>query len=140
MKINTTNMRQFLTRYETASGQLINAEKSSITFSSKAPATLKQAVNDDLRIQKKRRNHEIFRTTRAFQTRKRDLFAGIVNTIKQKASGWSNRFLSITGKLVMLKSVLSPIPSFAMSCFKLPFSLIKRIQSAVTRFMWDDRS
>uniref|UniRef100_A0A0D3B6R4 RNase H type-1 domain-containing protein n=2 Tax=Brassica oleracea TaxID=3712 RepID=A0A0D3B6R4_BRAOL len=70
----------------------------------------------------------------------RDLFAGIVNMIKQKASGWSNRFLSITGKLVMLKSALSPIPSFAMSCFKLPLSLIKRIQSAVTRFIWDDRS
>nr|VDC90386.1 unnamed protein product [Brassica oleracea] len=53
MKINTTNMRQFLKRYETASGQLINAEKSSITFSSKALATLKQAVNDELQIQKK---------------------------------------------------------------------------------------
>lgn len=42
--------------------------------------------------------------------------------------------------MVMLKSVLSPIPSHAMSCFKLPRSLCKRIQSAVTRFRWDDRN
>lgn len=40
----------------------------------------------------------------------------------------------------MLKSILSPMPSHAMTCFKLPMSLIKRIQSAVTRFLWDDRT
>lgn len=39
----------------------------------------------------------------------------------------------------MLNSVLSPIPSHAMTCFKLPKSLITRIQSAVTRFWWDDK-
>lgn len=39
----------------------------------------------------------------------------------------------------MVKSVLSPIPSYAMTCFKLPVSLCKRIQSAVTRFWWDDK-
>ncbi|XP_048613143.1 uncharacterized mitochondrial protein AtMg00310-like [Brassica napus] len=41
--------------------------------------------------------------------------------------------------MTMLKSVLSPIPSHAMSCFKLPVSLCKRIQSALTQFWWDDR-
>lgn len=38
----------------------------------------------------------------------------------------------------MIKGVLSPIPSHAMTCFKLPVSLCKRIQSAITRFWWDD--
>lgn len=33
--------------------------------------------------------------------------------------------------------VLTPIPSHAMNCFKLPVSLCKRIQSVVTRFWWD---
>ena len=41
--------------------------------------------------------------------------------------------------MTMLKHVLSPIPSHAMTCFKLPTSLCKRIQSALTRFWWDDR-
>lgn len=40
----------------------------------------------------------------------------------------------------MLQSVLSATPSHAMTCFQLPVSLCKRIQSAVTRFWWDDRS
>lgn len=38
----------------------------------------------------------------------------------------------------MLRSVLSPIPSYAMTCFQLPVSLCQQIQSALTRFWWDN--
>ena len=37
----------------------------------------------------------------------------------------------------MLKAVLTPIPSYAMTCFELPVSLCNRIQSVLTRFWWD---
>lgn len=37
----------------------------------------------------------------------------------------------------MLMSVLSAMPTYAMTWFKLPQSLCKRIQSALTRFWWD---
>ncbi|CAA7044064.1 unnamed protein product [Microthlaspi erraticum] len=39
----------------------------------------------------------------------------------------------------MLKSVLSAMPTYSMSCFKLPAGLYKRIQSALTRFWWDSK-
>lgn len=39
----------------------------------------------------------------------------------------------------MLQSVLSLIPNFAMTCFLLPVSLCKRIQSVLTRFWWDQK-
>lgn len=38
----------------------------------------------------------------------------------------------------MLKSVLTATPTYTMSCFLLPVSLCKRIQSVLTRFWWDD--
>lgn len=37
----------------------------------------------------------------------------------------------------MLKSVLTAIPSHAMTCFQLPISRCVRIQSTLTRFWWD---
>ncbi|XP_033133967.1 uncharacterized mitochondrial protein AtMg00310-like [Brassica rapa] len=40
----------------------------------------------------------------------------------------------------MLQYVLTAIPSYMMSCFELPLSLCKRIQSALTRFWWDSSS
>ena len=39
----------------------------------------------------------------------------------------------------MIQAVLSPIPSFAMTCFELPVSLCKRIQSVLTTFWWDSK-
>lgn len=50
------------------------------------------------------------------------------------------KLLSLAGKLVLMKSVLFAMPSHAMTCFKLSVSLCKRIQSAVTRFWWDDNT
>ena len=72
-----------------------------------------------------------------FGRRKKDLFSTIVERIKQRAKSWSNRFLSTTEKITMMISVLTPIPTHTMTCFKLPVSLCKRIQSAQTRFWWD---
>lgn len=68
---------------------------------------------------------------------KKNLFTSIVDRIRQKAVSWSSKRLSRAGKLTMLKSVLSAIPTYPMSCFQLPISLCKRIQSVLTRFWWD---
>lgn len=65
------------------------------------------------------------------------LFTSIVDMIRQCATNWSTHFLSKAGKLTILLSVLTGIPSFTMTCFELPVSLCKRIQSALTRFWWD---
>lgn len=72
-----------------------------------------------------------------FGRKKKDLFASIVDRMKQKAMSWSSRFLSTAGKVTMLQYVLSPIPNFAMTCFRLPVSLCNQIQSVLTRFLWD---
>ncbi|XP_048615729.1 uncharacterized protein LOC125588433 [Brassica napus] len=59
--------------------------------------------------------------------------------MKQCALNWSTQFLSTAGKAVMIQSVLSVITSFSMTCFDLPVSLCKRIQSVLTRFWWDSK-
>jgi len=40
----------------------------------------------------------------------------------------------------MLQSILSAIPTFAMTCFLLPVSLCKIIQSVLCRFWWDAKA
>ena len=136
-KNNCKALQSILNRYELASGQTINKEKSAITFSRKAPAELKDMVKQELQIQKEGGVGKYLGLPEQFGRRKRDLFATILDRIQQKARGWSTKFLSSAGKLVMIQSVLSPIPSYSMTCFKLPVSLCKRIQSIVTRFWWD---
>ncbi|XP_048611472.1 uncharacterized mitochondrial protein AtMg00310-like [Brassica napus] len=39
--------------------------------------------------------------------------------------------------MTLLQAVLSAIPTFPMSCFQLPVSICKKIQSVLTRFWWN---
>jgi len=132
-------LKVILKKYELASGQQINGGKSSVSFSRKAPSELRQRVMVSLGINQEGGVDKYLGLPEHFGRRKKDLFTSIVDRIRQKALSWSNRFLSSAGKLTMLKSVLSTMPTYAMSCFQLPSSLCKRIQSALTRFWWDSK-
>ncbi|WJX25077.1 hypothetical protein P8452_14152 [Trifolium repens] len=44
----------------------------------------------------------------------------VVSRLKTRLSGWKNRFLSFGGHLVLLKSVLTSLPVYALSFFKAP--------------------
>lgn len=128
-------------QYELVSGLNINLRKSAITLSAKAPVELKRQVkrifhiNTDGGIGK-------LRITKHFGRKNKDTFWGILDRINQRAFSWSNRYLSSAGNKFLLKAVLSSLPSYAMTCFKLPISLCKRIQSSLTRFLrfwWDEK-
>ncbi|XP_022556970.2 uncharacterized protein LOC111205438 [Brassica napus] len=130
-------LKIILERYEKASGQKINVDKSSITFSSKTPPETKRSVKETLGIDKEGGSGKYLGLPEHFGRRKKDLFTAIVDRIRQQASSRSTRHLSRAGKLTLLKAVLTAIPTYTMSCFELPVSLCKRIQSILTRFWWD---
>ncbi|CAA7020616.1 unnamed protein product [Microthlaspi erraticum] len=131
------SLRAILQKYEEASGQQINLSKSSVTFSRKTPQEIRTRVKATLGIEKEGGQGKYLGLPESFGRRKKDLFTVIVDRIRQRAIKYSSRFLSAAGKMTMIKSVLSAIPTYAMSCFKLPAGLCKRIQSAITRFWWD---
>ncbi|KAG7578550.1 Zinc knuckle CX2CX4HX4C [Arabidopsis thaliana x Arabidopsis arenosa] len=126
--------------YESASGQSINFEKSSITFSSKTPQASKERSKKILNIFKEGGVGKYLGLPEHFGRKKKDIFTSIVDRIQQRAHSWASKFLSGAGKQVLLKAVLSALPTYAMSSFKLPQSLCKRIQSALTRFWWDNKA
>ena len=118
---------------------MINAQKSSISFSSKTPAEIRSKVKEKLGIDKEGGVGKYLGLPEHFGRRKKDLFASIVDSMRQKAASWSTQFLSTAGKATMIQSVLSAKPNFAMSSFLLPVSLCKQIQTILTRFWWDDK-
>lgn len=131
------SLLSILQRYETASGQKINSQKSSVTFSAKTPQDIRDRVKLTLGIEKEGGQGKYLGLPESFGRKQKDLFTLIVDRIQQRAAKYSTKFLSSAGKLTMLKSVLSAIPTYSMSSFKLPIGLCKRIQSALTRF-WGD--
>ncbi|XP_013699656.2 uncharacterized protein LOC125596828 [Brassica napus] len=134
---NASTLHAILHQYELASGQLINTDKSSISFSAKTPQETRISVKQTLGIAKEGGVGKYLGLPELFTRKKRDLFSSIVERIKIKAASWSSRRLSAAGKLTMLKSVLTATPTYSMSCFLLPVGLCNSIQSALTRFWWD---
>jgi len=53
----------------------------------------------------------------------------VMNIIKSRLSGWQSRFLSFGGRLVLLKSVLTSLPVYALSFFKAPSGIISTLES-----------
>lgn len=51
---------------------------------------------------------------------------------------WKNKLLSSAGKEVLLKSVTMAMPTYAMSCFKLPARLCREINAKMANFWWGE--
>lgn len=109
-------LKDILLEYELAFGQKINNNKLSITFSSKTPAPIKNATMLILDIQKGGTG-KYMGLPKHFGRRKKDLFTSTVDKIKKRTAKWSTHHLSKAGKMTMVKSVLTAIPTYSMSCF-----------------------
>lgn len=137
---SVSTLLSILNQYEKLSGQRINFLKSTVTFSTRTAPEVKARVKQTLSIEAEGGIGKYFGLPELFGRKKRNIFSSIVDRIRQKAYSWTSRFLSGAGKHVILKAVLSAMPCYVMSCFKLPASLCKQIQSLLTRFWWDTNS
>ena len=54
----------------------------------------------------------------------------------KKLSSWKGKLLSIGGRLVLLDSVLSSLPMFMMSFFRIPKGDFKKLDYYISRFFW----
>ena len=63
----------------------------------------------------------------------------IKERVEAKLQGWKEQLLSQVGREVLLKAVIQAIPTFAMSCFKLPTTLCNDIEALIRKFWWGQR-
>ncbi|XP_071920724.1 uncharacterized mitochondrial protein AtMg00310-like [Coffea arabica] len=71
---------------------------------------------------------------------KDQIFGFVRENIKRRLQDWKNKFLSSIGKKVMLKAVSMAMPTYVMSCFKLPRKLCKDISALMANFWYGETS
>nr|XP_027125355.1 uncharacterized protein LOC113741893 [Coffea arabica] len=106
--------------YGKALGQVINAEKSSVFFSTNTGDKVKVEILDILGGMKEARQSKYLGLPLVIGRPKKQVFNYIRERVINRMCGWKERLLSNAGKEVLLKSVILALPAYAMSCCKLP--------------------
>ena len=71
---------------------------------------------------------------------KRNTFNEIKEKLRKKLAGWKEKMLSKASKEVLIKAVAQAIPTYTMSCFKLPDALCEELTTMVRNFWWGQKA
>ena len=59
-----------------------------------------------------------------------------MDRIRARLVGWKGRLMNLAGRRILVRSILSALPTFAMTVLRLPKKLLKDIDKARRRFLW----
>ena len=62
----------------------------------------------------------------------------ILEKIERKLAGWKKMYLSKGGRLMLLKSTLSSLPTYFLSLFTIPTHVANKIERLQRDFLWGD--
>ncbi|BAB10772.1 unnamed protein product [Arabidopsis thaliana] len=127
---------EILKHYETVSGQQINFTKSSIQFGHKVDDSLKAEIKATLGITNLGGMGSYLGLPESLGGSKTKIFSFVRDRLQNRINGWSAKFLSKGGKEVMIKSVATALPTYVMSCYRLPKTITSKLTSAIAKFWW----
>ncbi|XP_057811902.1 uncharacterized protein LOC131026150 [Salvia miltiorrhiza] len=131
-------IKSLLEEYSVASGQLVNLEKSAVSFSPCSSRRDIEMVVETLGI-RETSGHSLYLGLPTFIVRKKKVqFDYLRERVYKKLSSWKNKFFSVGGKEVLIKSVIQAIPTYTMSCFKVPMAICTDIERACSNFWWGE--
>lgn len=67
-------------------------------------------------------------------------FASIKTRVWNNLQSWKGKLLSQGGREILIKAVALSIPTYSMSCFKLPLTLCRELEMMMARFWWGQSS
>ena len=129
-------IQDILKVYEKASGQQINAEKTTLFFGKSVREETKDAIKVLLGVPEIKQYEKYLGLPVVVGKNKRASLNYIKDRVWGKLQGWKEKLLSQAGKEVLLKAVVQAIPTFAMGCFKLPIGLCRDIEKLINKFWW----
>jgi hypothetical protein len=139
-KRNCEAISDVLELFCNTSGQKVSKAKSRILFSPNVSDTMQQFIVTKLGFSStlslgKYLGFPIFSKGRYVSD-----FHFIIERIQSKLAGWKTRVLSPTGRLVLLKFAVNPIPDYLMQCAIIPAKVCNDVDKVCRDFLWGSTS
>lgn len=130
------HIKEILECYGKASGQQVNINKSAVIFSKNTGSREKEEVLQKLGGIQQVTQGKYLGLPLVVGRSKNSVFRFIKENLMSRLQNWKGKLLSNAGKEVLLKSVATALPSYAMSVFRLSKSLCKELSGLMARFWW----
>jgi hypothetical protein len=138
-KVNLVEWRRLtkiLDKYEVASGQKLNKDKTSIFFSRNTSAKRREEITRLSGLQAMEKYEKYLGLPTLVGKSRTKAFKSIQDRVWNQLQNWKVKFLSQVGKEILLKAVVQAIPTYCMSVFLLPIILCKEINKLMQKFWW----
>uniref|UniRef100_A0A803PZ74 Reverse transcriptase domain-containing protein n=1 Tax=Cannabis sativa TaxID=3483 RepID=A0A803PZ74_CANSA len=130
------SLNVILDLYNKATGQLVNRDKSSILFSHNTSADAQLQFRQSLQLHGEGFISKYLGVPHCVGRVSNSMFHYLLQKVSSRLNSWNEKFFSRAGKETLIKAVVQAIPSFAMSCFKVPKLICQKIQSLIAKFWW----
>ena len=130
-------VKECLNLYEKASGQIINFQKSSISFSYNVHSLLKEEICSFFNVTGTIDHGKYLGIPSCVGRNKKEIFSFIKDKAWKRIQGWKRRSLSKAGKEILLKTVIQSVPMYVMQVFLLPIFLCSELERMMNSFWWD---
>jgi len=132
---NIRSMRVILILFETLSGLKVNFSKSQLVGVNVASSWLSEAAMV-LNCKVGSIPFVYLGLPIGGNARRLSFWDLLITRIKSRLFGWKSKYLSLGGRLVLLKYVLSSLPVYALIFFKAPSGIVSSIESILNCFFF----
>ncbi|GMI69299.1 hypothetical protein HRI_000599200 [Hibiscus trionum] len=63
------------------------------------------------------------------------LWDPVIKNFSVKLGGWKSKFLSLGGRITLIKSILNSLPVYFISLFKMPVAIYKKFNGLISKFL-----
>ena len=125
--------------YGKCSGQQINRSKTTIFFSKSTKVESRNQIKLALGVPEIIQYEKYLGLPLLVGRNKKASFNYIKERIWKKLQGWKEKLLFQAVREILIKAVVQAIPTYTMSCFKLPIGLCSEIESLIRTFWWGQK-
>ena len=133
------SLQRILQVYERALGQQLNRAKTSLFFSSNTNPSVQEEIKQRFGAQVIKQHEKYLDLPSLVGRKRRNTFNDIKEKLVKKLARWKEKLLSKASNEILIKAVAQAIPTYIMSCFKLPDTLCEELTSMIRNFWWGQK-